>query len=228
MVDVPKNVLPDQEGTSDVKEQDVNTSEEIQEDVIEPSQEEAVQEETETSGEEPVPKGSKTSETQLYSKLKEEREKRRQEQRKREELEEELRLLQTSSATSETGDGVADDEGIRTLTKRLAQLEQKESMRELMHDFPQLADKRDEFDEFREEEENKNIPLRKVAQLFLLEKGLLSGKPARKGLEKPTGGSKAPQPSGVSESDVKRLREQNPRKYIKMIREGKLKAEDIK
>ena len=52
--------------------------------------------------------------------------------------------------------------------------------------------------------------------------------PQRMGLEKTTGGNKLPISSGHTIDDIKRLREEQPRKYAQMLREGKIKPDDIK
>jgi len=221
MVDVPKNVLPDQEGTSNVKE-DVKPPEETLEPNAELAEVEATIEEVDETLEVPAPKGSKTPETLLYAKLKEEREKRK-------ELEQRIKDLENTSSPSEEEQFTDTEKDIKGVTERLLQLERKELMREILSQYPQLVDKRDEFDEFLEDEENAKISLQKAARLFLLDKGLLeTQKPIRKGLETPTGGSKVPQATGFAEADVKRLRENQPKKYLKMIREGKIKPEEIK
>lgn len=220
---MPKNVFPDPEGITEstVKEEDVKTSPETEEIVTPETLAEPIDEEVEAVDETPSPKGSKTPETQLYSKLKEEREKRK-------EVERELRELKESSVSSDE-EGITDiEKELRTVTTKLTQLERKDSMRELLVEFPALADKRSEFDDFLEEDEAKALSLPRAAKLFLLENGLLtSEKPKRKGLESPVGGSKAPTSSGYSFDDLKRLRETQPKKYAQMLREGKIKLENV-
>jgi len=221
-MEVSKNILPEPEGLNQpTKEEETKLPENNQENAV--SQEEPVKEDAGESKERIEPKGSYTPETQLYSKLKDER-------RKRKELEEELRLLKESSQTSsEEEEFVTDtDKELHSVKKKLAEIEKKETMREIFSIHPQLTDKKDEFEDFLEEDENKNISLHRVAKLFLLEKNLLSEQRIeRKGLESPTGGSKTPQPTGISEEDVRRIRLNEPKKYLKMIRDGKIKAEEI-
>lgn len=153
-----------------------------------------------------------------YQALKEEREKRKA-------LEEEISTLKSSISSDEEQDEDSDEaKRVKELTARLDTFERKETLRELETTHPYLKDKSDEFNEFLEDEENKNIPLHKAAQLFLAEKGQLSGETSeRKGNEKPTGGPTAAPQTGLSTDEVERLRTQDFKQYEKLVREGKLK-----
>lgn len=135
--------------------------------------------------------------------------------------------------TSQT-DEYLSDEG-RMLGEKISKLEQviletkkKEEERLVLEKYPQIKDKKDEFDEYLAEAENQGIPFERVAKLFVLEKGLAETEPKRKGLEKPTGGAITKnQPSGTSAAELKRLRENEPRKYEKLIREGRVDLDNI-
>ncbi|MAH46492.1 hypothetical protein CMI37_11710 [Candidatus Pacearchaeota archaeon] len=89
--------------------------------------------------------------------------------------------------------------------------------------YPQLEDKEEEFKEF--QSEYPDVPLEKVAKVFLVEKDLLDKKPIkRKGLEKPTSGTKAPPSTGMSVEEVQQIRTTQPRRYIEMLKKGQIKT----
>lgn len=156
------------------------------------------------------------------------------ERSKRKELELQLEELKASKASQTQDDEYISDEGrllgskISALEKRIKDYEKKETERTVLLKYPQINDKLDEFQEFVEAPENTGIDLERVAKLFVVEKGLNEEAPKRKGLEKATSGGKQPQSSGISADDLKRMRENEPRKYIKMLREGRINPDDIK
>ncbi len=97
--------------------------------------------------------------------------------------------------------------------------------------FPQLKGKEAEFKEFCYSEENignKNLVL--LAKAFIFDKGEPAEpeKTMRKGLETPSGGTKIAPTTGWSIEDVKRLRETDPKRYLKMIQRGELKPKYMK
>lgn len=186
----------------------------------------------------PDPTGSHTPEPKLYAALSEERKLRKQaeveaeeERFRRKELERKLKDLESTpdepselDEDPEKNNELAGE--VRNLKSSLREIERRETRRELEAKFPQLAENRKEFDSFLEDEENSKLSLAKAAKLFLAEKGLLTDAPPRKGLEKPTGGAKVPTPK-MSKADIKRLREEQPRRYIQMLRSGALNPDDI-
>lgn len=153
-----------------------------------------------------------------------------EERRRRKELEVQIEELKATTITPDE-DVVESDEGrvlkqeIRKLERSLEEMREERELEAVVALNPQIADKRAEFDEYRKEYPKHK--LQNVAKLFLAESGLLEGAPDRKGLERPTGGSKAPAPSTPSE-DIRRIRETQPRRYIQMLREGKINPDDIK
>lgn len=161
--------------------------------------------------------GAKTPSELLLKSLQEEREKRRI-------AEEELQRLQALSTPSEPEE-VYSDEG-KLLKKKLDQaLEQIGSITEerelekVYNQFPLLREKASDFVEYRKAE-HPRAKLESVAKLYLAENGLLDT--PRKGLEKPTGGTRAPLTSGMTAEDVKTLRETNFRKYSEMLEKGQI------
>lgn len=149
-----------------------------------------------------------------------------EERRMRKEAEEEAERLK-NLAPSENSD-VFSDEGralkgeISVLNQKLSDIERKEARREVENEFPVIKDKKDEFNEFLEDEENKRLSIKKAAKLFLAEKGLLNPEtPERKGLETPTSGGKKPEP-GLSDEEKENIRKTDYRKYEQLIREGKI------
>lgn len=111
---------------------------------------------------------------------------------------------------------------IATLHERLKSFEKKEARREAEQEFPILLDKKREFDEFLEDEENKKLSIKKAAKLFLAENSLLDSTPERKGLEKPTGGGQQIPSSRPSDEEIEAIRKTDYRKYEKLVREGKI------
>ncbi len=88
--------------------------------------------------------------------------------------------------------------------------------------FPKLSEREKEFKDFCYRFP-KGIDAETLAKSFLFEEKEEPKEP-RKGLEKPTGGTKG-MPSGeLSDEEVKRLRETNFEVYLKMVRNGKIKT----
>lgn len=198
------------------------TSPDISEDVTTQTQE-VVLPEVATTQPTTQPKGSQTPSENLYAALAEER-------RLRKEAED--KLIQATSIPSEP-DEVFSDEGkalhqeITSLRTELSGIKEDLTKEKLYVMYPALKDKQAEFDEFRADPENSGMSLRTAAKAFLVENGLLEApKPERKGLEPATGGRRETPASGLSSEDVKKLRETNYKKYLEMLKAGKLK--DIK
>lgn len=165
----------------------------------------------------PAP-GSKTPEANLLAALHEER-------RMRKELED--KLLQAQTSVLPDTDDVYSDEGkilkaeIEKLNSTISRLEDERTLEVTFSKFPELKEFAGDFESFR-----KDFPRHKienVAKLFLAEKGLLATEP-RKGLEKPTGGDKTPQSSGLTAEEIKNLRQNDFRKYQQMLLEGKIEV----
>ena len=155
-----------------------------------------------------TPKGSQTPPENLYAALAEER-------RLRKEAEDKLTNLTATPEADET----YSDEG-RVLSNKIKSLEDKIELQELQAKFPELKTLSSEFNEFRKE-----YPRHKgenVAKLFLTEKGILE--PVRKGLEKPTGGTRTTPSPEMTADDVKRLRETDFRKYTDLLKKGLIKV----
>ena len=170
-----------------------------------------------------TPAGSKTPETNLLAALKEEREKRRL-------LEDENEKLKNTTAPSEIAE-VYSDEGrelkkmLDATNEKLVRMEESRELESVLNQYPALKDKQDEFEEYR-----KDFPRHKLAnaaKLFLSEKGLLETAPTRMGLEPATGGVKTPPQAKLSVEDIKRLRENDHRKYMKYIQTGVIRPEEI-
>ena len=86
---------------------------------------------------------------------------------------------------------------------------------------PQLKEVWSDFEQFRADPENKGMNLNTAAKAFLVEKGLIT--PQRKGLESVTGGSKVPQPSGMTTQEIEDLRKNNYKEYQKRLMSGEIK-----
>ena len=186
--------------------------------VVKPQEQELVVPE-ETS--KPAPQaGSKTDPNLLLASLKEEREKRKL-------LEEELETLKSSNLSEEE---VVSDEGrilagkIKTLEASLDEIRSESAKKDVLIANPILKEKWNEFEEFRSDPENKGMNLRTAAKAFLVENGLIDV--PRKGLERPTGGTKTPLPSGtMTAQEAENLMKNDFKKYQDLIRKGQLKIQ---
>ena len=148
-----------------------------------------------------------------------------EERKKRKDIEAERDALK--SAPPEDSE-VYSDEGrvlskeISTLNEKLRLMERKDARREAESEFPVLRDKKEEFEAFLEDDENKRLSIKKAAKLFLAEKGLLTqDPPERKGLEKPTSGQNPSEP-GLTDEQKETIRKTNYREYEKLLRQGKI------
>ena len=136
-------------------------------------------------------------------------------------------------ASEELDDDMLSDEGkmlkaeLNAMKAKLTSYEKDKEEQAIYSSFPSLKDKKDEFKEFVDDPDNSGIKLEKLAKLFLVENGMSSEVKPRKGLEKPTGGQKANFKSGYSQDEIKRLRENQPRRYQQMIQSGKINPDDI-
>lgn len=159
-----------------------------------------------------VAPGSKTESELLLKSLQEEREKRRI-------LEEEIESLKSSPPSDE----VYSDEG-KAILKRLeiqeqryAELEEEKNLEKLYNQYPLLRESAAKFVEYRQAE-HPSAKLESVAKLFLAENGMFE--PQRKGLEKPTGGTRTPEHQGMTVEEVADLRVNNWKKYKDMTSKG--------
>ncbi len=158
----------------------------------------------------PAP-GSKTDSLLLLKSLQEEREKRRLLEEEKKLLEEELESSTLSEEDVISEEGKILKKQISTLTEKINSIEEEKDFEKLCNKYPILREKTTEFKEFRSSEHPK-AKLESVAKLYLAENGLLE--PVRKGLEKPTGGTRIPSVFGMTTEDVKRLRTSNYKKYL--------------
>ena|SRR3990167_9679004 len=187
--------------------------------VVKPQEQEPVIPEDITQ--KPAPQsGSKTDPNLLLKSLQEEREKRKL-------VEEELETLKSSNLSDEE---VVSDEGrilagkIKTLETSLDELRSESAKKDVLIANPILKEKWNEFEEFRSDPENKGMNLRTAAKAFLVENGLIDV--PRKGLEKPTGGTKTPLPSGtMTAQEAENLMKNDFKKYQELIRKGQLKIQ---
>lgn len=166
---------------------------------------------------EAAPPGAKTEPELLLKSLQEERDKRR-------ELETELaKLKEVPDPLVEiySEEGKALQAEIRQIKGALASSQTETKLSKLQNEFPALKDKEIEFKSFISDPENTGISIERAAKLFLAENNLLQA-PARKGLEKPTGGVRAPTKVGMTPEEIDELRVSNFQEYSKRIRAGTL------
>lgn len=185
---------------------------------------------TKTQGQEPkateaakesVMPGSKTPESNLLSAL-------HQERAEKQALAERIKQLEASVSSKQdiADDEVFSDEGkalnshISTLKSDVERLKESLELDRLYIQHPEIKEIASEFQTFKAS--YPGLELDKAAKLFLVEKGIHPGLQARKGLEQASGGAKAAPSSTMSDEDLKHLREESPRKYLKLVSEGKI------
>lgn len=165
-------------------------------------------------------KGTQTPDRNLYAALEEER-------RLRKEREKEIESLKQAVPPSNdvfSDEGLALKREIDALKAEVEARKQGEELGRVFTQFPAIQESSEEFEMFRKEYQN--VPVEKVAKLFMSEKGLIPQE--RKGLEKTSGGTRQPATSQISVEDVARLRQTNFSKYVQLVAEGKIRSEDIK
>jgi len=131
---------------------------------------------------------------------------------------------QLRTQTSPSSDEGYSDEGKALKDEfrgEIDSLKQQLAKRDLLDAHPEFKDKWDDLETFRSLPENKGMNLRTAAKAYLIENGLLDT--PRKGLEKPTGGTRTPISSAPTADDIKNLRENSPRVYQEMLLKGQIK-----
>ena len=131
------------------------------------------------------------------------------------ELEQALEALKDNDVPSE-------DERVKKLETELKDVQGELAKSKVLDKYPVLKDLQGELDAFRADPENKGMNLQTAAKAFLTEKGLLE--PTRKGVEKGSGGPRQALSTGMSDSDIKNLRETNYKKYREMVIKGQIKT----
>ena len=197
---------------SDVQKE---SSPSVSEDVTPQEQEPGKQEVSQTT---PATPGSQTRPEDLLAALREERAERAKDRERLAELEAKLEQTQTSDLSED--DGVLKRQ-LDELKNKVSTLESDRQKSEAIGKYPEMKDAWSDFESFRADPENKGMNFNTALKAFRIEKGLV-GEP-RQGLEKPTGGPRTPQPSGMPAEEVKSLRENNSRKYRDMLRKGLIK-----
>jgi len=144
-------------------------------------------------------------------------------------LEEEIKQIRESSVSPEKLAEVPDwdlmTDNERWMAKELIQLKDKtkweEDLTKAKKSFPVLGDREAEFKEYCYKYP-KSVDVEVLAKSFLFEpKAPEPVMESKKGLEKPTGGTRQVPAPGITLDEVKRLRETQPKLYEKMLIEGK-------
>ena len=101
--------------------------------------------------------------------------------------------------------------------------------------YKPIAEKLDEFTEYAYKDENRNIPLSKLAELFLIENGQAQAgqpqkqKPQRTGVEAGGQGRGEATPTDKNEytaAEIAKMRQNDPKRYQKLVMSGKLKIKE--
>jgi hypothetical protein len=195
-----------------MEEEDVNFAPESQE----PATEEVAQEVEEVVTESTQPQvkaGDKTPPNELLASLQKER-------AKRKELEELLAKQNSPDIEVFSDEGRALKSQIDSLKAQLTAFNEEKILSSVQAKYPAIADKMEEFNEFRESYPNANMD--SVAKLFLVENDLLQPKTPPKGLERGSTGPRTIPKQGMTSEDVKDLRNKDYKKYMEMLMAGKL------
>lgn len=111
---------------------------------------------------------------------------------------------------------------IETLSVTVNSLQSELDKSKLVAEHPVLKDAWQDFEAFRQLDENKGMSVATAAKAFMVEKGLTD--PSRPGLDRPTGGPRTPPATGMmSPDDAKKLRETDYRKYRQMLEAGQIR-----
>ena len=134
------------------------------------------------------------------------------------------------------------------LEKVKAQVAEIVDEREFEHTFKKVTSEPEfaiikrhkrEFREYAYKQENLNVPLSILSKSFLVDKNLIGVKPTeqnkddnpdagRSGLDSGSGGDRTPQTpkGGYTADEVEKIRKEDPRKYARLAREGKLNIKE--
>ena len=101
-------------------------------------------------------------------------------------------------------------------------------------EFKNIKNHRDEFEEYSYDQENLNVPIEVLARSFQVVKGLIKSEPpkegdeGRQGIEVGTGGGRHQPPAkgGYTSEQAEKMRTDDPKKYNRLSREGKLNIVD--
>lgn len=175
------------------------------------------------------PQPIQTPQNELYAALHEERLRRKQLEERLKEIEAKALPPTPPKPVEHSEEGLAIRTELTSEIKRLESTVEKLStdlrLKEVLSKHPALRDNLVEFDEYRRE--YPGLPIDKVAMVFLAEKGALAPRVRRTGLEQPSGGTQQAPVAGMKVDDLRRLRTEDPRKYVKMLRSGQIKLADI-
>ena len=127
----------------------------------------------------------------------------------------ELELLDNDSSSE------FEDEDVNKLKNDVTALQSELGQSKLTKKYPQLEETWEDFEKYHQDPENAGMKLETAAKAFLVDKDLLGTR--RKGLEKATGGNKAPQTTGMSLEDIENVRKNDGPKYREMLKKGQIK-----
>jgi len=187
----------------------------------------------ETGGGEQAPEVDKpiaTPQNELYAALQEERLRRKEREKKLKEAEENKPPPPEPAKVEHSEEGLAIKSELQQEIGRLEgvvkNLQGDLKLKDVLSKHPVLNDNLVEFDDYRQG--YPGLDLDKVAMVFLTEKGLLAPKVRRVGLEQPQGGTQVAPSTKMTVEELEKLRTDNPRQYIKMLRKGEIKLSEIK
>lgn len=142
---------------------------------------------------------------------------------------------QVGKPTASYEDDIYSDEGKLLLKKQqeteaklnrlLAEKQLEEDINHVKSKFPELTGQEKSFREYTEK--YPGVDAETLAKSFLFDMDV--EKKPRKGLEKPSGGTKVPASGeGFTAEEVARIRETDEKRYLELIKKGVLKGKDIK
>lgn len=139
------------------------------------------------------------------------------------ELEKKLELKEKSDEDDGDDDDSASEE-LSAIKKRMAEMEEQAQLEKLYAQYPDILERVDDFDTYRQE--NPGMSLQTAAKAYLVDKGL-TGQTERKGLEPARGGVKTqPEQGTMTADEVRNLRETNFKEYRRLVSSGKITFSD--
>lgn len=134
-------------------------------------------------------------------------------------LEEKIKEMEAKSSSDVLLD---EPDVVEKMASELSELKAKEAKRDVLEAHPELKEAWGDFEQFYADPDNAGMKITTAAKAFLVEKGISSDSP-RKGVEKPTGGTRKPVQSGTTLEDVENIRKNNSSKYRDMLKKGQIK-----
>ncbi len=131
-------------------------------------------------------------------------------------------LKEAKKQLKDLDESSAPEEEDNPLEARIKALEEGGELDKIVSENPVLADKNEEFGEFRDN--NPHLSPQEAKAVFLANEGVSDETPV--GLEKPTSGPKKLSTSGFTPEQIEDIRIKEPRRYERLVQDGKFDKVD--